>query len=95
MIKKEAIATFERAGYTYLGFKDAGWGEKFYTFLAPCDSITGGNSVLTYTLKLLRNKAQFLEYKMWQEAYEAELKAGIQEELFSDVEIESHYIIVN
>ena len=90
MTKKEAIAIFERAGYTYIGYKDAGWGEKMYHFTHP--NIPGEDA---YDLKLLRNKAQLLEYKMWQEAYEAELRAGIQEELFSDVEIESHYAIVN
>ena len=90
MTKKEAIAIFERAGYTYIGYKDAGWGEKLYHFTHP--NIPGED---VYHLSLLRLKARRLDTKMWYEAYEAELRAGIQEELFTDVEIESHYAIVN
>ena len=90
MTKKEAIAVFERAGYTFIGYKDAGWGEKLYHFTHP--NIPGEDA---YHLGLMRDKARRLDNKMWYEAYEAELKAGIQEELFTDVEIESHYAIVN
>ena len=90
MTKNEAIATFERAGYTYTGYKDAGWGEKLYHFTHP--SFPGEDC---YHLSLLRDKARRLDHAMWYEAFEAELKAGIQEELFTDTEIESNYAIVN
>ena len=90
MTKKEAIAIFERAGYTFTGFKDAGWGEKRYHFTHP--NIHGEDA---YDLSLLRMKARRLDTKMWLEAHHARLREGIQEELFTDVEIESHYAIVN
>ena len=90
MTKTEAIAIFERAGYTFIGYKDAGWGEKMYHFTHP--SIPGEDA---YHLGLLRSKARRLDHKMWLDAYEAKLRAGVQEDLFSDTEIETHYAIVN
>ena len=88
--KKEAIAIFERAGYTYLGMKDRGWGYKEYTFTHP-----EHRHELTYTLSTLLIKASYLDTKMWYDASQEELKQGIQQELFSDTEIELHYAIVN
>ena len=63
--KKEAIRTLEQHGYTYLGFQDAGWGEKFYTFNAPYDPMTGGNSVVTYKLGEMRRRAYLLDMQEW------------------------------
>ena len=90
MTKNEAIRTFERAGYTFVGYKDAGWGEKRYHFTHP--NIHGEDC---YDLNLLRNKARHLDTKMWLEEHHAKLRAGIQEELFSDTEVECHYAIMN
>ena len=36
--KKEAIRILEKFDYVYLGFLDAGWGEKFYTFKSEVGS---------------------------------------------------------
>ena len=63
MTKTEAIAVFERAGYTFTGYKDAGWGEKYYHFTHP--SIPGEDA---YHLGLLRLKARRLDHKMWLDA---------------------------
>ena len=90
MTKKEALSVFERAGYTYVGLKDSGWGCKEYTFTHP-----EHQHELTYTLSLLRSKARHLDNKMWLDAQREELRQGIQQELFSDTEIELHYSIVN
>ena len=64
MTKKEAIAVFERAGYTFTGFKDAGWGEKLYHFTHP--NIHGED---VYHLGLMRSKARRLDNKMWLDAH--------------------------
>ena len=90
MTKKEAIAVFERAGYTYTGFKNAGWGEKRYHFTHPK---VHGESY--YDLSLLRYQARRFDMKMWLDARRVELEAGVQQELFSDIEIEENYAIVN
>ena len=90
MTKQQAIAVFERAGYTFTGFKDSGWGEKRYHFTHP--KIHGEDC---YDLSLLRIKARQLDNKMWYDGYLAELKQGIQQELFTDVEIEHCYEITN
>ena len=90
MTKKEAIAIFERAGYTFTGYKDAGWGEKKYHFTHP-----GFDGENCYDLSLLRFQARRLDMKMWYDAFLEEQKQGIQQELFSDTEIELHYAIVN
>lgn len=90
MTKKEAIAIFERAGYIFTGYKDAGWGEKRYHFTHP--KTQGENC---YDLSLLRYQARRFDMKMWLEEQDAKLKAGIQEELFADWEIEEQYAIVN
>ena len=90
MNKQEAIRVFERAGYTFVGYKDAGWGEKRYHFTHP--NIHGEDC---YDLNLLRQKARHLDTKMWLEQHYAKLDAGIQEELFFDWEIEEQYAIMN
>ena len=90
MTKQEAIKVFERAGYTFTGFKDAGWGEKRYHFTHP--NIHGET---IYDLSLLRFQARRLDMKMWLEQHRAKLAAGIQEELFSDWEVEEQYAILN
>ena len=90
MTKAEAIAVFERAGYTFTGYKDAGWGEKYYHFTHP--NIQGEDA---YHLGLMRSKARTLDLKMWLDAHRARLREGIQEELFSDTEIECDYQILN
>ena len=90
MTKKEAITIFIQAGYTFVGYKDAGWGEKRYHFTHP--NIHGEDC---YDLSLLRKKAGFLDNKMWLEEHRAKLAAGIQEELFCDWEIEENYAILN
>lgn len=90
MTKKEAIAIFERAGYTFTGYKNVGWGAKMYHFTHP--KIHGD---VIYSLTLVRQRARQLDTKMWLDARRAELEAGIQQELFSDIEIEEQYAIVN
>ena len=88
MTKKEAIAIFERAGFTFIGFNDIGWGEKFYVFENPDTETYTGVAYSTYDLSHLRKRARFLDHQMWLEQQRAELAAGIQEELFTDVEVE-------
>ena len=90
MTKNEAIAIFKRAGYTFTGYKDAGWGEKRYHFTHP--GFQGEN---VYDLSLLRFQAHRFDVKMWYDEFQAELKQGIQEELFTDIEIEAYYAIEN
>ena len=90
MTKKEAIAIFERAGYTFTGYKDAGWGEKRYHFT---HSNIHGETI--FDLALMRSRARTLDAKMWLDAHQARLREGIQEELFADWEIEENYAIVN
>ena len=90
MTKKEALAIFKRAGFEFTGFKDAGWGEKRYHFTHP--NINGETS---YDLSLLRTRARMLDIQMWHDEYLAELKQGIQEDLFTDLEIELNYTIEN
>ena len=62
MTKKEAIAIFERAGFTFIGFNDIGWGEKFYVFENPSTETYTGVAYSTYDLSHLRKKARFLDY---------------------------------
>ncbi len=90
MTKNEAIAIFERAGYTFTEYKDTGYGFKAYHFTHP--NFTGE---VKYDLSLLRKKARHLDIKMWHDEYVAELKRGIQQTLFSDFEIEYNYFIEN
>ena len=90
MTKKEAISIFQRAGWTFTGYKETGWGEKRYHFTHP--NIRGEDC---YDLSLLRKRARTLDIKMWCEQHRAELRKGIQEELFSNSEIEIHYAITN
>ena len=86
MTKQEAIRSFELSGYKYLGFRDTGWGQKFYCFLAPYSPMNGGNSTVDYDLKLLRKRAYGLEMQRWLDEQERQLKFGIQQELFGEYE---------
>ena len=95
MTKKEAIAVLERAGFKFQGFNDLGWGEKFYVFENPETEEYVGEAYSTFTLSRLRSRARYLDLMMWWDARREELKAGVQQELFTDTEIESHYAIVN
>ena len=88
--KTECLRVFERAGYTFVGYSDTGYGYKAYHFTHP--DVRGE---VEYSLSLLRIKARHLDMRMWLDARNAELKAGIQETLFSDSEIECHYAIQN
>ena len=81
MTKTEAIRSFEFSGYKYLGFKDIGWGQKYYHFLSPPSELTGCSSTLTYDLRNMRIKAEHLEYKRWSDKQLSELEFGIQQEL--------------
>ena len=82
MTKTEAIAIFKRAGYTYTGYKKASWGSGYYHFTHP--NIQGTD--VSYDLALLRKRARHLDIKMWHDEYKAQLRAGIQQELFSPYE---------
>ena len=90
MSKNKALAIFKRAGYTFTGYKDCGWGEKRYHFTHP--NIIGET---IYDLPLMRKRARMLDIQMWHDEYRAELKQGIQQDLFSDMEIECNYFIEN
>ena len=90
MTKTEAIAIFERAGYTFIGYKDTGWGCKQYYFTYP--DVRGE---VSYDLPLLRKRARHLDIKMWHDEYKEQLRLGIQESLFTDSEIEYNYFIEN
>ncbi len=86
MTKQEAIRSFELSGYKYLGFRNTGWGQKFYRFLAPYSPTNGGNSTVDYDLKLLRKRADRLQIERWFAEQKAKLEFGIQEELFGEYE---------
>ena len=90
MTKTEALAIFKRAGYTFIGYKDTGWGCKQYYFTYP--NVRGE---VSYDLSLLRKRARHLDIKMWHDEYKEQLRQGIQESLFSDMEIEYNYFIEN
>ena len=91
MTKTEAIAIFERAGYTYTGYKKASWGSSYYHFTHP--KVQGTD--VSYDLSLLRKRARHLDIKMWHDEYKEQLRQGIQESLFTDMEIECNYFIEN
>ena len=95
MTKNEAIRVFERAGYTFVGYNDIGWGQKFYVFENPNTEEFTGNAYSTFTLSRLRSKARHLDHNMWLEQHLAKLANGIQEELFADWEIEENFAIEN
>ena len=59
--KKEAIAVLESFDYKYLGFLDAGWGEKFYHFKSP----ESGDITITYKLGEMRRRAYLLDMQRW------------------------------
>ena len=88
--KDQSIRVFERAGFTFTGYKDAGWGVRRYHFTHP--SFSGEDS---YDLGCLRMKARMLDIRMWHDEQRARMKFGIQEELFHDWEIEENYAITN
>ena len=90
MTKNEALDIFKRAGYTFTGYKDTGWGEKRYFFTHP--SFPGEDC---YDLSLLRVKARMFDIQMWHDEFKARLKHGIQESLFTEMEIECNYTIEN
>ena len=81
MTKTEALAIFKRAGYTYTGYKKGGWVTGYYYFTHPN---TPGD--ISYDLSHLRRRARHLDIKMWHDEYKAQLRAGIQQELFSPYE---------
>ena len=62
--KKEAIRVLERLDYEYLGFLDAGWGEKFYTFRSPNQD--PDKLPLMWKLGEMRRNAYLLEMRDWQ-----------------------------
>ena len=80
MTKQEALAIFKRAGYTYTGYKKASWGSGYYHFT----NIQGTD--VSFDLALLRKRARHLDIKMWHDEYKAQLKFGIQQELFGKYE---------
>ena len=90
MTKNEALRIFERAGYTFTGYKDIGWGAKHYHFTHP-----NVHGEISYGLAGLRSRARHLDIKMWHDQYREELRQGIQETLFTDMEIEYNYTIDN
>jgi len=59
LTKEECIATLEGFGWTYKGFLDIGWGEKFYTF-----EDAAGN-LRTMKLGELRKKAYGMDMNRW------------------------------
>ena len=61
--KKEAIRVLEKFDYEYLGFLDAGWGEKFYTFRAPNHS--KDTMPIQYRLGEMRRRAYLLDMQDW------------------------------
>ena len=64
--KNESIATLQKYGYTYLGYNDAGWGEKFYTFMPNYCPVQGGKAYpLTFKLGELRRRAYLLDMSNW------------------------------
>ena len=60
--KKEAIRVLEKFDYKYLGFLDAGWGEKFYHFMSP------KSGPVTYKLGEMRRRAYLLDMQAWKES---------------------------
>ena len=61
--KKEAIRVLERLDYEYLGFLDAGWGEKFYTFRSPNQA--PDTLPIQWKLGEMRRRAYLLEMQDW------------------------------
>ena len=70
--KKEAIRTLEQFGYTYLGFLDAGWGEKFYTFKSE-----DGSCRWQWRLGEMRRRAYLEDMRHWMELQREDEKAAI------------------
>ena len=60
LTKKTCIATLEKHGWTYKGFLDAGWGEKFHTF-----KVKGETGYRTMKLAEMRRKAYDVEMQQW------------------------------
>ena len=64
--KDTAISILEKNYYKYLGYLDAGWGEKFYTFEPPYCAVQGGTTYpVTYKLRDLRHRAYLLDHRNW------------------------------
>ena len=88
--KKECLRVFERAGYTFVGYSDTGYGFKAYHFTHP-----NFRGEVEYCLSLLRQKARQLDTRMWLDEQDRKLREGIQETLFFDWEYEDKYAITN
>ena len=58
--KEEATRILEKFDYDYLGFRDAGWGKKFYTFYSYKQ-----RSNVIYTLGEMRRRAWLLAMQDW------------------------------
>lgn len=87
--KASCISELELCGYTYLGYYECFGGYKAYHFTHP-----DGHKV-SYDLSLLRRVADSEGWKRWSREVDAELRFGIQEELFCDWEIQETYAITN
>ena len=61
--KKESIRILEKFNYEFLGYLDAGWGEKFYTFY----NYDQGSTV-QMKLGEMRRKAYLLDMQAWRES---------------------------
>jgi len=59
LTKKECIAILESFGWTYKGFLNIGWGEKFYTF----EDVAG--DLRTMKLGEMRRKAYGMDMNRW------------------------------
>ena len=81
MTKQEAIRSLELSGYKYHGFKDIGYGKKYYHFTRP-----GDIGYITYDLCNMRIRARHLEFKRWLDEHRRKLEFGIQQELFGPYE---------
>ena len=64
--KKEAIRILEKFDYHYLGFLDAGWGEKFYTFKSE-----DGSCRWQWKLGEMRRRAYLLDMQDWHRMQQA------------------------
>ena len=69
--KKECIATLKKHGWKYHGFRDIGWGEKFYVFTSP------EKATVTMKLGQLRKKAYGVDMYHWLGLQRAKERAGL------------------
>ena len=63
--KDSAIEVLQANNYKYLGFIDAGWGEKFYTWRSPDQA--PDTLPIEWRLGEMRRKAYLLDMKRWHE----------------------------